>query len=229
MKATAERAARPARATITPGLARQQREREKTLRRLAKLREKARDEIDLLLAFLDASDLDPDLEADSDDEEVGDEEPSLGAPDRVDDQTGWGAAGAGAGRLSDCELDTSDDEPDVDDEDGRDLEPSLCGVTANGVAGDERDLEYDAAFDDNGTSPVALAAARARDRRNRSNVRLPDGRPIDLATIPSNVRIIEGGADYDHEGTARAPGARHPDGSGVADRPRGRASSFAGG
>jgi hypothetical protein len=53
---TVERAARPAGATIPPGLARQQRERERTLRRLAKLRQKASDEIERLINFLDASD-----------------------------------------------------------------------------------------------------------------------------------------------------------------------------
>ena len=62
MKTTAQRPAKPARASITPGLAKQQRERERALRRLRKLRIKAADEIERLLQFLDESDLDPDLE-----------------------------------------------------------------------------------------------------------------------------------------------------------------------
>lgn len=48
--------ARLAYASIPPGLARQERERERALRRLAKLREKASAEIERLIAFLDASD-----------------------------------------------------------------------------------------------------------------------------------------------------------------------------
>jgi hypothetical protein len=48
--------ARPAGVISPAGLARQQRQREKALRRLAKLRRKASDEIDRLIAFLDASD-----------------------------------------------------------------------------------------------------------------------------------------------------------------------------
>jgi hypothetical protein len=47
---------RPAGALTTVGLARQNREREKALRRLAKLRRKASDEIERLIGFLDASD-----------------------------------------------------------------------------------------------------------------------------------------------------------------------------
>jgi hypothetical protein len=53
---TARRPVRPAGAIISDGLIRQNREREKSHRRLAKLRLKASDEIDRLLAFLDASD-----------------------------------------------------------------------------------------------------------------------------------------------------------------------------
>jgi hypothetical protein len=43
-------------------LARQARKREGALARLRKLRKRASDEIDRLLEFLDASDIDPDLE-----------------------------------------------------------------------------------------------------------------------------------------------------------------------
>jgi hypothetical protein len=48
--------ARPAGAINRSGLAKQQRDREKALRRVAKLRKRAADEIDRLLAFLDACD-----------------------------------------------------------------------------------------------------------------------------------------------------------------------------
>ena len=54
------------------GLARQQRERERALRRVAKLRRKASDEIDRLLAFLDASDPYVSTELEQED---GDDEP----------------------------------------------------------------------------------------------------------------------------------------------------------
>jgi hypothetical protein len=58
-----------------------------------------------LLAFLDASDLDPDLE------ETADDEPSLG----------WSTAG-NCGGIDDLELEEGNDEPDVDDE------PSLAAL-----------------------------------------------------------------------------------------------------
>src|SRR4051812_42080477 len=98
---TAERPARPAGATIPPGLAQQQRDRERALRRLRKPRTKAKDEIERLLAFLDASDLDPDLE------------PSLGWP-----ITGVRSYGNELG------ADDLEQEPEHD-EDGADAEPSL--------------------------------------------------------------------------------------------------------
>ncbi|MBR1231970.1 hypothetical protein [Bradyrhizobium sp. AUGA SZCCT0182] len=93
--------ARSAGAIVNPGLARQQREREKALQRLRKLRTKAADEIDRLLAFLDASDLDPDLE------------PSLG----------WTEAGARS-YGNDQGADDLEAEPEHL-EDGADDEPSL--------------------------------------------------------------------------------------------------------
>jgi hypothetical protein len=110
---TAERPARPAGATIPPGLARQQREREKALRRLAKLRTRAADEIDRLLAFLDASDpyAATELEDDGPDDDSSDLEPSLcGLTANCGSQSG----GAGA----DLEADRSDDEPSLGSVDG---------------------------------------------------------------------------------------------------------------
>lgn len=61
-------------ASIPPGLARQEREREKALRRLAKLRAKAFDEIERLIAFLDASDpyVMTELELDGSESGIGD-------------------------------------------------------------------------------------------------------------------------------------------------------------
>jgi hypothetical protein len=58
----------PSLEVLAARLATRQRARERALRRLRKLRVKARAEIDRLLEFLDASDIDPDLE------------PSLGWP-----------------------------------------------------------------------------------------------------------------------------------------------------
>jgi hypothetical protein len=82
-------------------LAAQARKRERTLQRLRKLRTKAADEIERLMAFLDASDLNPDLE------------PSLG----------WTIAGA---RSYGNELGADDLEAEPEhDEDGDDDEPSL--------------------------------------------------------------------------------------------------------
>ena len=52
----------PSEKALATRLAAQQRQREIALWRLRKLRVKARAEIDRLLEFLDASDLDPDLE-----------------------------------------------------------------------------------------------------------------------------------------------------------------------
>ena len=75
--------------TFANNLARQQRERERALRRVAKLRRKASDEIDRLLAFLDASDpyVSTELEQeDGNDEPEGHDEPSLGSFDRMTHQ-----------------------------------------------------------------------------------------------------------------------------------------------
>jgi hypothetical protein len=52
----------PSQETLTARLAAEARKRERTLRRLRKLRIKAAEEIERLLSFLDASDIDPDLE-----------------------------------------------------------------------------------------------------------------------------------------------------------------------
>lgn len=162
--------ARPAGA-IESGLAIQQREREKALRRLSRLREKASLEVDRLLAFLDQSDpyvmteleeqQDPepslgwlsdgraspfveDLELDdSDDEDNGDGEPSLGSIERhpscygadgrswTGDQAAWADGG-----TKDLEDEHDGAEPPEDDE------PSL-GWTTSGVLGDLNDREQD--------------------------------------------------------------------------------------
>jgi|SRR5882757_809649 len=131
--------------SISPELAAQQRARIRALRRLRRLREKARIEINRLLDFLDASDIDPDLEDVGDREDVGDDEPSLGSIERhpschamdgrnsSGDQTHW-AAGEG----DDVEDEHDGAEPD---EDG---EPSL-GWTTSGVLGGLSDFERDAA------------------------------------------------------------------------------------
>jgi hypothetical protein len=104
--------------TLSARLAKEAAKREKALKRLRKLRQKAADEIDRLLEFLDASDIDPDLEPtlgymngppEMDECELPeDDEPSLASLDRMADQTKWAAGG-----MMDAELDESDDEPSL--------------------------------------------------------------------------------------------------------------------
>lgn len=123
---------------IETGLAIQQRERKTSLQRLAALRLEATEEIDRLINFLDASDIDPDLEptlgfmngpAEEDECEVEEDwEPSLGSlgscyGSDTNSQESWSRGG-----LDDLEDDPSDDEP------------SLGGITA-GESPDDRDLE----------------------------------------------------------------------------------------
>ena len=161
----AERPARPAGASISEGLAKQQRDREKTLRRIVKLRKKAAAEVERLLTFLDACDPYAATEL----EDGNDDEPSLGF---LDGSPGSGRSGVSPGY--DLEGDDCDLEPSLgssghgeagaisyavraisdgcqmvydcegDEHDGRepdvDDEPSLCGVTVE-TSGDDRDLE----------------------------------------------------------------------------------------
>ena len=96
------------------GLAIQQRQRERALRRLAKLRKKATAEIERLIGFLDASDdyVMTELEENDDRELVGDDEPSLGSFDRITNQEkSWrgGITGLDA-EQDDC--DSEDADPD---------------------------------------------------------------------------------------------------------------------
>ena len=129
--------AAPAPFTVSPEmlsarLAEQAKKRERTLKRLRKLRTKAADEIDRLLEFLDASDPyvtteleeqvddDPcdDNELDGpengEDEESDPPEPSLGSVGAVHiDQTGWAG-----GNSRDLEQDDSDS--GIADQDGLD-------------------------------------------------------------------------------------------------------------
>jgi hypothetical protein len=104
--------------SLAARLATQAAEREEALQRLRSLRKEAADEIDRLLEFLDASDIDPDLEPtlgfmngppEMDEcETPEDDEPSLASLDRMADQTKWAAGG-----MMDAELDDSDDEPSL--------------------------------------------------------------------------------------------------------------------
>jgi hypothetical protein len=118
-------------------LAAQQRQRAKTLRRLAKLRERASAEIERLLEFLNASDeyVQTELEQDDLDEDDGTEnEPSLGALDRPMNQNKAWADTRQPQWLHDCEHDNCDDEANGD------KEPSL-GWCRGGAIGDTNDLE----------------------------------------------------------------------------------------
>jgi hypothetical protein len=128
---------RPAGGIISPGLARQQREREKALRRLAKLRQKASAEIERLLTFMDESDPyaateledqiddgpcdDNELDGpeNGEDEESDPAEPSLGSVGDVHfNQELWAA-----GDRRDLELD--DGESGIADQDGLDEQAPL--------------------------------------------------------------------------------------------------------
>ena len=90
--------------TPASGLAAQQRTTERTLKKLARLRKKAADEIDRLLSFLDASDdyVTTELETDTDDVvahgdgegDASDEEPDM-TPGEAKDQQKSGTGGRG--------------------------------------------------------------------------------------------------------------------------------------
>jgi hypothetical protein len=114
--------------SLSPALAKQEAERIEALQRLRRLRKEAAAEIERLLEFMDASDIDPDLE------ETADDEPSLG----------WPATGH-CGGVDDLEA-----EPEHD-EDGDPAEPSLGSVgdahfdQTQWASGGRRDLEQDGA------------------------------------------------------------------------------------
>ncbi|MCK1400120.1 hypothetical protein IVB45_18535 [Bradyrhizobium sp. 4] len=81
---------------------------------IGRLRKDARDEIDRLIRFLDATD--NHMEREPDDDEPEETEPSLGSLDRAADQTRWGA-----GCKDDTEHEHDGGEPDdtgVGDHDG---------------------------------------------------------------------------------------------------------------
>lgn len=102
--------------SFNSGLANQQAARAEALQRLRKLRKAARDEIDRLLDFLDASDdyVQTELEDAVDDvacDGEGDEEPSLGSFDRMTDQSkSWVSVQGAHIAQSDAEKDDCDAE-----------------------------------------------------------------------------------------------------------------------
>jgi hypothetical protein len=100
-------------------LHRQTKRRAASLAKLRELRSQARAEIDRLIAFLDASDLDPDLE------------PALGFPEANISVGGGGYYGPSYTSQGDQTRSAgSADDRETDDSD---LEQSLCGVTADGL------------------------------------------------------------------------------------------------
>jgi hypothetical protein len=117
---------RPAGALTAVGLARQNREREKALRRLAKLRKKASDEIERLIGFLDASDpyAATELEVQIDDEPCDTDELEMG----------WTGLTANAGNMPNQDW-IDEAEADGSGGDAND-EPSLGSVAAD-EAGDQ--------------------------------------------------------------------------------------------
>lgn len=157
---------------ILSGLAIQQRERETSLQRLARLRKEASAEIERLIAFLDASDpyvmteleeqqdsepslgwlsdgrtspFGDDLELDdADDEDNGDGEPSLGSIERHPSCYGVHGRNSSGDQTAWTDGDTRDLEDEHDGaEPGEDDEPSL-GWTTSGVLGGLNDREQDA-------------------------------------------------------------------------------------
>ncbi len=126
--------------SLSPGLAMQQQDRAEALQRLRGLRKEASDEIDRLLGFLDASDIDPDLEETGDDEEGADTEPSLGSFDRMVDQSKAWRQNAGELCFSiDAEQDDADNEPSLGSVGDVHLDQERW------AAGNSRDLELDGA------------------------------------------------------------------------------------
>ncbi|MDN4982290.1 hypothetical protein QY049_03510 [Bradyrhizobium sp. WYCCWR 13022] len=141
MQAIAELRPESVRAT-SPGLAAQERSREKALRRLRRLRKWASAEIERLLAFLDQSDeyvqteLEDDISADL--EEVGDDEPSLGSPDRLTEQFRWAGSGGSSRDTIDCEPDHADDEPSLGWAEEEPAHGCYVGVTPSTVDVEEQ-------------------------------------------------------------------------------------------
>lgn len=115
----------PTSAKARANLRRQAKQREAVRAALRDLRNQARAEIDRLLSFLDASDLDPDLE------------PELGFPET--DLSHYKSRDQSLKKIEDGRC-GSTDRREADD---GDLEPSLCGVTAEGLTMPQ----YDAVFD----------------------------------------------------------------------------------
>jgi hypothetical protein len=131
--------AEPSQETLSARLAHQAKQRERALRRLRKLRTKAADEIDRLLAFLDAVD-DTDVDsqcADNPCDGDGDFEPP-GSFDRLGHQiAAWTTTTAyGSGCDTDCEI-RCDHEPSL----GRVGEQHIDQTGWAG--GSSRDLEQD--------------------------------------------------------------------------------------
>lgn len=106
----------PTSAKARANLRRQAKKREAARATLRDLRYQARAEIDKLLSFLDASDLDPDLE------------PDLGFPET--DLSHYKGRDQSLNEIEDGRCGAMDDREADDGE----LEPSLCGVTAHGLA-----------------------------------------------------------------------------------------------
>ncbi|MDN4988845.1 hypothetical protein QY049_37500 [Bradyrhizobium sp. WYCCWR 13022] len=122
---------------LTSRLMRQERERQKALRRVRKMREKASAEIERLIGFLDASDpyASTELEEQIDDGRIDDTElePSLGSRDRSVDQTRWGGSGGSDLLLIDCERDDADDEPSLGWAPDEPAHGRYAGVTPSAV------------------------------------------------------------------------------------------------
>jgi len=162
-----EQPAQPAGTTNPAGLARQSRERERALRRVAKLRKRAADEIERLLAFLDACDpyVTTELEDDGDQNDASYPQggPQIGQgrfheddePD-TDDEPSLGSSGHGDGgsisyvvhpisdgfqMVYDCERDDSDKEPSLGSVEGPDRGAQLRW--AQGAGGGDREESCD--------------------------------------------------------------------------------------
>jgi hypothetical protein len=126
--------------SLPPALAKQEANRRKSLRKLRRLRSRARDEIRRLIDFLDQSDpyATTELEDDDDREGGGDEEPSLGSFDQVINQErSWKQRHGEVIAELDAEVDDADAEPSLAASEH--YHPGNQSYWGSGNSGDDRE------------------------------------------------------------------------------------------
>jgi hypothetical protein len=172
----------------------QERAREKALKKLRKLQEKAEAEIERLLTFLDAVDGYTTTELEDAVDDTSCDEDELEA-----NLTGLHGAALPSQHhdpAGDLEQEHDGREPDVDDEDGDadedggDNEPSLCGIGA--TWGGENHFGNDADRELEGR-PDPKYRLRYANRQSSDGLSLPCGRRVtadEPLTMPSNVTVL---------------------------------------